>query len=116
MIVVKTPYGEKALDATDFDEGDGHLYVYKDGRRVGLFARGEWERALVETPVSEPAKTPRVWQSIRDVPQGVVVSDQDGDHFHWEGEDLYFGKTCWGLIGSSFDEDLRPFTEVLVAE
>ncbi|AYD86985.1 hypothetical protein SEA_NEARLYHEADLESS_56 [Mycobacterium phage NearlyHeadless] len=119
MIVVKTPYGEKALDATGFDEGDGHLYVYKDGRLVGLFAKGEWERALVETPVSEPAKAPRVWDSLAQVPCDVwEVTDESGDkyfasegHWYWHvmPEDPLTQEELVDFIVCG------PFTEVLVA-
>ena len=66
--------------------------------------------------MTQPAKT-RVWEKIRDVPEGVKVADRDGAHFWWRG-----GRLRWGsgdgmpwvpVIGESFDEDLRPFTEVL---
>lgn len=65
-------------------------------------------------PFTEIGPEPRVWDRIEDVPVGVKVTDYEDDQFHWEAEDnLHYDGAPWGLIGSSFNADLAPFTEVL---
>jgi len=63
---------------------------------------------------------PRVWQSIRDVPEGVVVTDRDGSKFIFKNRVLHHRLPgCdydWGHMNLHVvDRDLAPWTEVLDA-
>jgi hypothetical protein len=93
---------------------EGHLWVSRSedaDEAIAEFARGAW---LYVYEVVAPAE-PRVWESIHDVPAGVTVLDKDGDEFHWDNGRLLFWDGPWGPVGSTFDQDLRPFTEKVVA-
>lgn len=56
---------------------------------------------------------PRQWVRIEDVPFGVPVTDRTGDVFIWEDGYLMFRGAAWGHIGTFFNDQLGPFTEVI---
>jgi hypothetical protein len=63
-----------------------------------------------------PDPEPTVYHSIRDVPEGIRVFDNEGDHWKCEDGDWYFdreGNGEWASYGEIYDADMyAPFTEV----
>lgn len=91
-------------DADDYDTDEhGNLVVFG----AGLFHRDEWLAAVRETKPSAP----RVWDDIRDIPDGVRVVDKDGDDTTWKGDGYResFALPC----DYGWANRYAPFTEIL---
>lgn len=101
MVLLKVSRSKTSLDRSEFHR-DSHVDM---AGYAGLGGRA-WDE------IQESVK-PRQWVCIRDVPSGVRVTDKDGDVFVWEYGNLMFRGFPWGVISSTFDENLSPFTEVL---
>ncbi|OMC55439.1 hypothetical protein A5747_13705 [Mycobacterium sp. IS-836] len=108
MIIVVTPeHGSHEFDADEWETlggelGDeGNLWLSKSGIGVAEFARDAW-LFVYATEDSEPEPVPRVWKSLTEVPEGVLVADSDEScPCEWVRDET----TVYDVYG--------PFTEVL---
>lgn len=90
-------------DAKSVDVGsEGELYTGKS-----IFAPGEWivayepEQGEGEVDLIDAEIVPRVWESLTEVPEGVLVHDKD------------FDGTTWRHRGHTQSDFWGPFTEVI---
>jgi hypothetical protein len=79
----------------------------------------EFVKEKIDQWVEFDASETRVWQSIEDVPVGVVVSDKDGDLFRWNrttgATEYKVNRETWVEWPWDTPNDVGPFTEVLEA-
>lgn len=104
---------------TGQEEGDlGNLWVGTGDLGAAEFSRGAWSY-VYEVKDPEPAPEPRQWESLLDVPEGVAVSDRDGDVWKVEGGRRYIqhgGVWDKGLAGPDWHQfagHYSPYVEVL---
>lgn len=125
--VVTVDHGEISFDdadgwqTLDGESGDyGNLAIVDDeGGAIAEFAQGAWRFVYDEIDYDGP----RVWPSIRDVPDDTVVADNDGDYFVKRSGALrylpcrgaFLNEEEWdvGVDLDAVDDQLAPFTEVL---
>lgn len=123
---VITPHEEVVIsEAIGLEVDHGVLYVLGDtGRTNSVFASGSWDyAALVDEEDPPVPPEPRVWENADEIPDGVVVSDNEGIYWKWEDGRRYLGgkgSRTWdkgvpleGNNSNAWLHRYRPFTEVL---
>ncbi|ASR77159.1 nucleotide kinase [Mycobacterium phage MyraDee] len=121
---------EKELE----DLRKAEFYIQREIRRLGGYVEQDWERNVVAFPIgtadfflqhlSQPVQ-PRVWNSLNDVPDDVVVEDSDRDRWKVTDEGVFVSWAVWDddeitghdnwreAISDCGRDGYAPFTEVL---
>lgn len=108
-------FGVIEVDGGEFEVVDGHLLIV--GKAV--FSKGSWSHLGTEEPTEVVAGpvSPRVWESLSDVPVSVRVRDTGGDEWRF-----FTDKDRWICrLDGGWDEGVddphnyAPFIEVLDA-
>ncbi|AXC33325.1 hypothetical protein SEA_DUBLIN_50 [Mycobacterium phage Dublin] len=110
FIVELTVGRDVEVEADDFDEYEGNLFIYSGGVKTALFAKGEWSlilkapdpitkaaveplpsgprKALLEVyvPSDDTFRTPQVWEYMSYIPTHLTVVDGDGKEWNHTGD------------------------------